>query len=228
MKKNARATWIHGVAVVSLLAASAAAQEPRLVYDNSENPLNAYFASQSEFGDQIDNLPGGLIAASFSFEYFAAGLGGGETARVRFYSNNGVPVGDSGAQAPAQLLYESPAFPLHSGNIPVEITELASLGIALPSSFTWTVITTGVSGPEIFGLNLYDPPRNSPPDVVGTSLNDIWRFGATGWELVQIDGLPSGTSANFGATLTAIPEPSTIALIAVGGLVLLGRRRSSR
>jgi hypothetical protein len=227
MKKNARASWIQAVVVVSLLAVSATAQTPRLIYDNSENPLNAYFASQTEFGDQIDLQGGGWIADSFRFEYFAAGLGGGETAFIRFYANNGVPFGEAGAQAPGELLYQSPSFPLHSGNIPVDILDLAPLNIQLPNSFTWTILTSGVGPGEIFGLNLYDPPVNNPPYTLGTSLNDIWQFSASGWQLVQIDDLPPGASANFGATLTAVPEPGPISLLALGALALLLRRKGA-
>lgn len=218
MKKNARASWFHGAAVVGLLASSAVAQTPTVVYDNSSSPLNRYFASTSEFGDQI-NIGSGWTASSFRFEYFAANLSGGEMARVRFFKNDGVPIEGTDIQAPGGLLYESPKFPLQNGNIPVSIENLPA-GIDLPESFTWTVSVTGLSGSEVFGLVLYDPP------TVGTSLDDIWQFTINGWQLTQIPGLPTGSSANFGAVLTAVPEPGPLALLALGGLALLFKRRS--
>jgi hypothetical protein len=234
MKKNARASWIPSAAVVGLLAASAGAQPtPTLVYDNSANPLNTYFASTREFGDQINLTGGGWIADTFRFEYFAAGLGGGETAVVRFYENNGVPIGGvDGPQAPGTLIYQSPPINLFNGNVPVTITDLLPLNIELPSSFTWTVSVSGVSGLEIFGLNLYDPPVYDPANgTTGTSLNDFWVFGESGWELRQIADLPEidgrQTEANFGAVLTAVPEPGTVTLLALGGLALCLRRRSA-
>jgi hypothetical protein len=203
---------------VGLFASSATAQET-VVYDNSTTPLNQYFQSTREFGDQIDIGGSGWIASSFRFEYFASGLQGNETARIQFYSNNGVPLEGSDVQAPGELLYQSPVINLQNGNVPVIIEQLAPLGVLLPESFTWTVKLTGVSGSEVFGLNLYDPP------TAGSSLNDIWQFTTEGWNLLQLPGLPSGVSANFGAVLTAVPEPSPIALLALGGIALLLRRR---
>lgn len=215
MKKNTRATWIEGAAVVGLIAASATAQT--VVYDNSANPLNSYFASQTEFGDQITLGGTERFAHTFTFEYYATGLSGGETARVRFWRNDGVPIEGTSAQAPGSLIYQSPSFPISDGNFPIPITDLAALNIALPDSFTWTVSVTGVEGAEEFGLKLYDPP------VVGSSLNDIWQFGLGGWELKTIPG----TAANFGAVLVAIPEPGTATLLGLGGLALFLRRRAS-
>ncbi len=214
MKKNAQASWIQGVAVAGLIASSAAAQT--VVYNNTETPLNSYFASLREFGDQITVSGGGFIADTFQFEYFATGLSGGEKATIRFYDNNGAPAGPSNAQSPGEILWISPEFPIANGNFPITITDLRDLNIALPASFTWTVRTTGVTDGEVFGLKLYDPP------TVGSSLDDIWRFGNDGWELVQIPG----STANFGALLVAVPEPSVGALLGLGGLALLLRRRS--
>ncbi len=221
MKNYAQASWRHGIAVVSLLAAASAGAQPVLVYDNSANPLNSYFASQTEFGDQITVANPGWIADTFRFEYFADGLSGTETAVVRFYLNDGDLLSGTDIRAPGSILYESPAFQLHNGNIPVTITDLASLSIELPESFTWTVSVDGIDGSGIFGLNLYDPP------TVGSSLDDIWLFGDSGWELFQLPGLPDGAAANFGATLTAVPEPGPVALLALGALALFMRRRKA-
>lgn len=223
MKMHVRASWMGGVAVAGLLASSAAAQE--VVYDNTQTPLNTYFASQGEFGDQVTIEGGGWLLHSFSFEYFASGLGGGETARVRVYANNGIPTDTiSGAQAPGELLWQSPVFPLRNGNTPIQIIDLASLNVSLPNTFTWTVVPSGVTGTEVFGLNLYDLDLDNPArTTVGTSFDDLWKFGASGWELVQIPG----TQANFGALVVAVPEPGVGALLAVGGLALALRRRSS-
>jgi len=211
MKNNARASWFLSASAVCFVAASAAAQT--VVYDNTSGPLNKYFASSTEFGDEIHIDGGGWIADTFRFEYFASGLSGGETAFVRFYRNDGVPVGPG--IAPGGLIYQSPSFPVINGNLPITITDLAPLNIQLPNNFTWTVKVSGLTGGETFGLNLYDAPNP------GSSLDDIWQFGPDGWELKQIPG----SVANFGAYLTAVPEPSAVTLLAVGGLALALRRR---
>ncbi len=219
MKKNVHAKWFPVIAGVGMLAysANAATPPPSVIYDNSVTPLNSYFASQVEFGDQISPQGGGWIADTFTFEYFANGLGGGETAKLRFYANDGALANAApGSSRPSTLLYESGTFSLVNGNIPVTVTDLVGLGIALPASFTWTISPSGVSGAEVFGLKLYDAP------AIGQSLNDFWQFVGGEWTLQQIPG----TVANFGAQLIAVPEPGTMTLLALGGVALFLRRRS--
>lgn len=225
MKKTTHTTWFQGAAVVGVLTASlmsGLAAGPQVVYDNSQNPLNTYFSSQTEFGDQI-TIGAGWVADSFTFEYYASGLSGNEKARVRFYRNDGLPINDvppafpGALQSPGGLLYQSPEFTIKDGNFPQQIINLLPLNIELPPTFTWTVaLTSGWAPGEVFGLKLYDPP------TVGTSFNDIWVWD-NGWKLKQIEGL--GGDANFGAVLTAVPEPGAASLLAVGGLALLLRRR---
>lgn len=222
MKNTLQAKWFPVLAGVGLVtqSAGAAAPVPTLIYDNAQNPLNAYFATQTEVGDEISTLvPNAWIAYAdtFTFEYFASGLSGGETAKIRFYANDGALAAGSVSQKPLTMFYESPAFNLINGNIPVTITDLKGLDIRLPQTFTWTVTPTGVTGNEIFGLKLYDPP------VIGESLNDVWQLVGNDWVLKQIDG----KVANFGAQLLAVPEPSALTLLGLGGVALLLRRRSA-
>jgi len=217
MKRNTHGSWFRGTALAGLLSASASAQV--VVYDNAEFPLNQYFFSQREFGDEI-TIGAGWRANSFEFEYYADGLAadGSEKAVIRFYRNDGIPVEGANTAGPGGLIYESPQFPLINGNYPVQIIDLEPLGIELPESFTWTIKTFGVSGDsEVFGLKLYDPP------VVGSSFGDFWYFSTEGWELQTV----AGVNANFAARLTAVPEPGTLALFGLGGLALLLRRRSA-
>lgn len=220
MKSSLQTKWLPVLAGVGFFAQAASAAivtVPTVVYDNSQTPLNSYFASQTEVGDQITTPGGGWIADTFSFEYFASGLSGNETAKVRFYANDGASVtGITPGNAPSTLLYESPSFKLINGNIPLTITDLTGLHVLLPKSFTWTVSPTGVDGAEVFGLKLYDPP------IVGDSLNDIWQSVNGTWELKQV----SGHVANFGAQLIAVPEPGALTLLGVGFAALFLRRRS--
>jgi hypothetical protein len=214
MKRKTHGSWFHTATLAGLLGASATAQV--VVYDNAEFPLNQFFASQREFGDEITIGPG-WSANSFEFEYYADGLAadGSETAVVRFYRNDGIEVEGTDSSAPGGLIYESPAFPLINGNYPVQIVDLAPLNISLPESFTWTIKTRGVEGSEVFGLKVYDPP------VVGSSFSDFWYFSTEGWELQTI----AGVNANFAARLTAVPEPGALTIFGLGGLALFLRRR---
>lgn len=216
MKKNALATWVAAAAAATFAASANAAQVPTIVYDNSVNPLNKFFASQSEFGDQVASPAIGWLADTFTFEYFASGLGGAETAKLRFYANDGV--GEGNFKAPGTLLYTSPDIPLFNGNSPVTVTDLKALNIVIPPSFTWTVSVSGLSAAETFGLKLYDPP------VVGSSYDDIWQLNNGAWETIKVNGQPS----NFGAQLIAVvPEPGTLSLFGLGALAMLARRRTA-
>ena len=217
MKKNVNAKWFPVVAGLGLIASSAGAASPVLtiVYDNTLSPLNSYFASQSEFGDQITPVGAGWTADTFAFEYFASGLNGGETAKLRFYANDGIG-NDPGHLSPGTLLYESPSFSLVNGNVPVTVTDLTGLKVYLPKSFTWTVAPSGVTGNEVFGLKLYNPP------AVGQSFDDIWRLDGTEWKLAQTPGFV----ANFGAQLIAVPEPGAVVLFGLGAAALFLRRRA--
>ena len=217
MKKNALATWVQAAAAAVIAAGSAnAAQVPTIVYDNSVNPLNKFFASQSEFGDQVASPAIGWLMDTFTFEYFASGLAGTETAKLRFYANDGDGVGNF--KAPGTLLYTSPDIPLFNGNSPVTVTDLKALNIVIPPSFTWTVSVDGLAAGDTFGLKLYDPP------VVGSSYDDIWQLQGANWGLVKVDG----STSNFGAQLIAVvPEPGTLSLLGLGALALMARRRGA-
>lgn len=220
MNKYVHAKWFPVFAGIGLIANSvgAAGPVPTVIYDNAVTPLNTYFASQSEFGDQITTPGGGWIADTFTFEYFASGLSGNETGKVRFYANDGDLLSSGNTSTPKTLLYESGSFKLVNGNIPVTVTDLVGLNVLLPKSFTWTIEPTGVTGAEVFGLKLYNPP------LVGSSFNDFWQKQGTDWVLKQV----SGNVANFGAQLIAVPEPSAVTLLALGGVALLLRRRAVR
>lgn len=215
MNMNMHASWVKGAALASLVAATASAQV--VVYENSTTPLNSFFESRTEVGDEI-TIGAGWIAHSFTFEYYGENLSGNETALVRFYRNDGVGVGPS--SAPGSLMYESPGIPLINGNYPVSIVDLAGLNIALPNSFTWSVKVNGLADGETFSLKMYDPP------TVGSSFDDFWQFTADGWALKQVDGLPVGAGSNFGATLIAVPEPGVMTLLGLGALAMFARRRA--
>ena len=60
------------------------------------------------------------------------------------------------------------------------------------------------------------------PPAVGASLDDFWvKNTSGGWSTFLID---ANTPANFGARITAVPEPTTMALGLLGGLALLANR----
>ncbi len=206
-----------------------------VVYNNTVNYAGGWLYSGFELGDQINLAGSDRILTRFDFEYYGINLNANTAkAQVRFYMNNG-PLAPSGFNMPGTLLFDSGPFPISTpANLDNRATliftdfSLAAnpLGQALtqplPNSFTWTVEFTGINtaNNEHAGLVLYTPP------VVGQSYTDYWENQATGWKLLVNGSGP----IDFGASFQAVPEPSTVALFALGaiglaGLIWRGRRR---
>lgn len=173
---------------------------------------NTFYANSLEFGDQITLGGTDRVLSSIQFSYFAnyAQTGG---LTFRLYANDGT------AGAPGTVLYTSSPLDILNGGGDVTIPFLSSSD-PLPNSLTYTVSFAG-SGTA----GLYVP--NAAPSV-GSSFNDFWVNNGGTW---QLNTLTSGDLANFQITVTAVPEPSTVALAALGAAAFLGfaaRRRSAK
>jgi hypothetical protein len=194
-----------------------------IVYDNSNTPLGTYFATVpdiQEFGDEVSLEGNARLFESFRFEYYGAGLSGNERARIKFYANDG-PLFDATASLSAEpmtLLYQSDVFNIENGLNTVTLTEV--VGLTLPDNFTWSLAVVGLDLFEVFGLSLYGP------ETAGDSFDDFWRFNSVdGWTL---NLLPGGVAADFGATITAVPEPSVLSLFGLGVAAVAWRRLRQR
>jgi hypothetical protein len=186
-----------------------------IVYDNSTNPLNRVVpqATASEIGDQIFLAGADRRVTDFQFDYFVStNSSGNERAEIFFYDNTG-----SGG-APGVLLFRSGEFGLSKG---FQTAAAAALSVTVPNTFTWSVAFRGIDFNETAGLLLFNPP------TVGASFDDFWVKNSDGsWSTFLIDG--GATPANFGARVTAVPEPSTYALAIMGAVSALGYRRFRR
>ena len=191
-----------------------------VVYNNSTTYSGSYVTSTTEFGDQIFTV-GPTVnnrITDFQFEYYGslAPNASGRTAVVKFYANDGAPVG--GAATPGTTaLYTSPSFSLAAGYNTVNIVALGANNVFIPSngSITWTVSFSGLQAGEAVGLLIYERPS------IGNSNIDYWQKDSGGaWALKQIAG--GSPAANFGAKLTALPEPSILQLTGLAGAFLAG------
>jgi hypothetical protein len=205
------------LAVAAVSAISTAMAEKAIWYDNSANFLDKAYTvtgQAAEFGDEVTlALPTGAYPlVDFSFELYTKNLTvapGVKTATLNIYGKNGATVG-------SQLFTKT--IDLNQTASGYETITMKDINVNVPSTFVWTVSFAGLAAGEEAGLSIYDPA------TVGSSLNDFWlKEGAT-WTLKQIDN--GNTPANFMARAVAIPEPSTIALGAIGLAALLWRRRS--
>lgn len=189
-----------------------------IVYNNTTSRVEASYGSPLEFGDQVTLQGLNRDLFRFEFEYSATLTpSASKQGLVRMYQNDG-PGG-----APGTLLWETDPFQLQTGQGTVIFNEIT--GVKLPSSLTWSLATSGLGGGESFNVQLYNPPS------VGSSADNFWQKNAFGgWTLTVLNNASGTAPANFSARITAVPEPTTMAMV-VGGLAAMGvaayRRKNS-
>lgn len=193
---------------------------PEIVYGNlGESQYQGEFApsTASWYGDQIDLGFSGLTLTEFQFEYFLPSASGNETLAFRLYANDG-PGG-----SPGTVLFDQSAFSITAnpdtteGNLSTvtfDDVDLASAGV-VPQNFTWAVQFSGIDGGENAGLPIYSDPNP------GQSFDDFWEDVGGTWTLKNFGGSPT---ANFGAQVTAVPEPTVLGLGGLAGLLFLSVR----
>ncbi len=217
----------------------------QVVYNSLVNPLGGTdgmylpLGEGTEVGDEIILTPDTpRLLGSFSFEYFGDNFSGDETARIRFFENNGpLDPYDGTSHLPNTLLFDSGPFSVTGGNHQwVTLNNLASQNIQLPDSFTWSIVFSGVSATEAAGVLLYNPGGTvsgsqvlySPP-AVGGNYYEFWVNEGTpetpAWSLQYLESYP----IEFGAEITVVPEPwatpGVLLLAAAGTAACLRRRR---
>lgn len=123
---------------------------------------------------------------------------------------------------PALCFFNSGVFPIGDGN-GVTLTfdndsDFGPAGLIAPNHFTWSVQFFGFTGGDAVGVDLFDPV------TVGSNTPDYWEYDGSTWtRRVSPDG-----PINFAARVEAVPEPSTIALGALGCVLGWGWSRRKR
>jgi hypothetical protein len=213
---------LAAVAAVFALGASAIAE---VVYDNSApaSYLGVRQFSTTEFGDQVILSGTQRTLETFSFDYYLNAKSGNESITFNLYRNDG-PGGAPKTSLlaapiviPAALLLADPVKP---STVVLGFDPGTPLQIVLPDTLTWTVLFGGIDTGESAVLLAYNPA------TVGSGYTDFWdKSGAGGtWQTK----LGSGFVASFGATITAVPEASTLGYTLIGGLIgicMAGYRR---
>jgi hypothetical protein len=226
-----------GALAVGAIALLAQNGQSQTVYNNTTTFTGDFNYGNNQAGNQVilAGSVNGDDVTSFAFQYdFLNSSGGttgtpvgGETATLTFYQNYGP------SSATKVSGYTVPQTPVLFSSTPVSIAAnytsgstitfttanggLTGGGIDVPQNFTWTVTFAGIGASEQAGLALY----GSGPSV-GQNYSDAW-YGAAGtsptWALDVASG--SNPALTFGATIAAVPEPSSLGLFAMGGLGLL-------
>ena len=213
-----------------LLGASSASSLAAVIYDNTDSsPGQMTDQGNAEIGDIVQFTGTDRILTDFQFEYFLSpGASGNEMGQIFLRALDG-PVVD-GINLPGTLLYSSDTFNLRATADGYDRINLSGLAVNVPDAIAWTVSVTGVETTEEMGFLFYsdaDSTGLNPTfldDVTGMQEHFTIRRQADGsWDLLNHPGVEDNLNARF----TAVPEPTTWALM-LGGLGILGfmRRRA--
>lgn len=203
------------VALTMISSVSNGYAQGSIVYDNSRFYQGQYYGTSVEFGDQLILSATNATLTELKFDYYLSPTASGnETANVRIYLNNG----ENGT--PGTPIFETGEFNLAADPSGFN-TVTDSLLLNVPETITWTVLFGGIDANEQAGLLFYNPP------IVGASFDDYWERVDNVWVAKRFS-TTGGPVANFGVQLSAVPEPSTVALGLLGAAVWGGltlRRR---
>jgi hypothetical protein len=228
------ASKILAVAVIM----SAFSSKADFVYDNGTsglasdqtNNFSLVGSAATRFGDEVV-LAGSGFLSHFDYQYWGVNFSGNESNRVWLFVNDGaaVTLNNRTANEPGTVLFDSGWFG-GGGMIPSTTRstlnfdagyDFSAGSIWLDSSqnLTLAIAFDGIESGEDFGVSLYDPPS------VGTNYNSYWEFSGSSWTLMTNSSAPNEW-VNFGMRIEAVPEPSMISLVLMGGLAALGFGRA--
>ncbi len=197
------------------------ARAQSIVYDNTTTSLNnnlpllpPWLNDSVEAGDEI--WLGGTARQATELKLlfnYRGTVPGTFDARVRFRSY------DLQAEGPGAVFYETGLIQGLTTVSGINEYSFAIPNVVVPDRFVWTVQLYNRQGSdEEFGPAYYNPP------TVGYSADFFWQGAGNEWTPYSWGADPY---ANFGARLTAVPEPSSLCAV-VGALAILRRRASSR
>lgn len=222
--------WAGAVALA--LCSTALSGHAEVVYDSTthvsqDKAFNGFLTGQGgpyEFGDDVTLAGTSRLVNQFVFHYFGDIANNiVAMATVRFYAND-APIPGKTSLAPGTLLWQSDPFQVLQGG---HIATMGTPDIEVGDTFTYSIEVTGLSG--VKGNQFLLLTSTQVADI-GKSFNDFWVKTPTGWGLNQLGNPPGSTRADFAVKVSAVPEPSAIALGALGAAVLGGMalRRNQR
>ena len=200
-----------------------------VVYDgvasvSPDKGFNGYIQSKGplEFGDDLTLAGTARLVNHFVFQYFGDIADNVVAmATLRFYAND-VDIPGKITKAPGSLLWQSDPFLIEKGG---HIVDVGVPNIEVGDTFTFSIEVPTLSG---VGGNQFLLHTSTKPADVGKSFNDFWVKSDTVWSLQRLDN--GAQLANFAVRVSAIPEPSSVALGTVGLLTfgIYCARRNTR
>jgi hypothetical protein len=181
-----------------------------VVYDSLPYTIGGMGINQvGTTGDQVGQSVR-LSGVARQVSQFEVGLGGGGAGafRIRFYDLDGT------GQVPGSTIWESP-IQIYPYDLPFyneKVVTVSVPGITVPDTFAWAVLSVPPEGNMTV--------LSSNPPTVGQSSDSWFRRSGMNWVVLPIN------SGVYGARINAVPEPSTLFLLAIGAVSLLTYRRS--
>lgn len=207
--------WL-GLALALALVPGAQAQS--IVYDNTTNSLDNNFPllpewmdESAEAGDEIwlGGTDRQVTHLTLLFTYRGT-VPGSFDALIRFREY------DEAFQGPGATFYESSLTTVQT-TAGIHELDFSIPDVVVPDHFIWTIQAFNRQGSVgELGMSYYNPP------TIGSSGDWLWQRGGNEWTAYSWGGDPY---ANFGARLTAVPEPTTLAVLGAALLPFLKRRR---
>jgi hypothetical protein len=226
MKNRFTPYFVHALSVGAVALLCQNAQSQSLVYSDTASytgdnyNFDSGVAGTVSAGNEIVLAAANDVITQFSVQVDFTGTGTPSgTVDVQFVNNNGTPL-FNGFSPPGSVIWDSGSSALGSfSSAAGEVLTYTVPSVTVPKDFTFVVNFNGLTSTEVAGLSIYGNA------TVGDNYNDAWVNTGTGWTLQKGGG--TVPAPQFGATLTAIPEPSTIALGVMGACAFLARRRKS-
>ena len=185
-----------------------------VVYDNSANVLGFLINGiDEENGDGVTLAGTDRTVTNINLLIHANSGAATADVRVRIFAG-----GDAGGGNPGAMLWESALltnFAIAGG---VAGYDFAVPNVVVPGEITWTLeLTNVVNTGGAVGSRFFAPATvGSSEDWVWERLNGVWTQ--------RVFGVGAGNNS-YGATITAVPTPGSIGLLALAGVAMLRRRR---
>ena len=185
-----------------------------VVYDNTTNLVGFLIDSVNvERGDSTTLAGINRFVTDIGLLIHSSGGDSRADVQVRIYAG-----GDTSAAVnPGPLLWASGVFPGMTIAAGTNLYNFAVPNVLVPNELTWTLELTNATIPAVTGSRFAAPPS------VGTSQDWVWNHTGGVW-VNEVWGVGAGNNS-YGAVINAIPEPSTLVLLGLGGLALVRRRR---